>query len=141
VNPVFYVSSSPWNLYAFLSAFLAHRGFPRGPVLLRDLLGSREGREPKAVRLEEILALHPQLRFVLLGDSGEEDPAIYAALARAHPGRVLAVYVREVRLDPGDGRVERVIDGWDLDVPFVVVADSDAMRADAEARGLLSGSR
>ena len=41
VNPVFYVSSSPWNLHAFLSAFLRHREFPWGPVLLRDLLGTR----------------------------------------------------------------------------------------------------
>ena len=30
VNPVFYVSSSPWNLHAFLSAFLRHRGVPLG---------------------------------------------------------------------------------------------------------------
>ena len=27
-NPVFYVSSSPWNLYAFVTAFLRHRDFP-----------------------------------------------------------------------------------------------------------------
>ena len=140
-NPVFYVSSSPWNLHAFLDAFLAHRGFPRGPLLLRDLLGTRAGREPKAVRLAEVLGLHPQLRFVLLGDSGEEDPAIYADLVRAHPGRVIAVYVREVRLDPTDGRVERVTDGWDHDVPFVLAAETEVLRADAEARGLLSGSR
>ncbi len=43
VNPVFYVSSSPWNLHAFLVAFLDHRAFPRGPVLLRDLLGTAAG--------------------------------------------------------------------------------------------------
>jgi phosphatidate phosphatase APP1 len=144
-NPFFYVSSSPWNLHAFLTAFLAHRGFPRGPVLLRDLFGTRAGREPKEVRLREILELHPHLSFVLVGDSGEEDPRIYADLARAHPGRVLAVYIREVRLDPGDGRVEEVVASWSDSggdpVPFVLVADSDALRADAEARGLLSGSR
>ncbi len=38
-NPVFYVSSSPWNLHSFLVAFLRHRDFPPGPLLLRDLLG------------------------------------------------------------------------------------------------------
>ena len=107
-NPFFYVSSSPWNLFPFLLAFLRHQDFPRGPVLLRDLLGTSAGREAKAVRLHEILDLHPQLRFVLMGDSGEHDPRIYADLVRAYPGRVLAVYIREVRLDPGDGRVEEV---------------------------------
>src|SRR5689334_11914328 len=72
VNPVFYVSSSPWNLHTFLVAFLQHRDFPLGPVLLRDLLGTSAGREPKHVRIREILELHPTLRFVLVGDSGEE---------------------------------------------------------------------
>jgi phosphatidate phosphatase APP1 len=137
-NPVFYVSSSPWNLHAFLVAFLDHRAFPRGPILLRDLLGTGEGREQKAVRLREILELHPDLRFVLLGDSGEHDPEIYAELVHEHPGRVIAVYIREVRLDPGDGRVEQVTEGWtDETVPFVLAADSDAVRRHAGALGLL----
>ena len=107
-NPVFYVSSSPWNLHAFLVAFLRHHGFPLGPVLLRDLLGTAAGREQKAGRIREILDLHPQLPFVLIGDSAEKDPEIYADIVRAYPGRILAVYIREVRLDPGDGRVEKV---------------------------------
>jgi phosphatidate phosphatase APP1 len=137
-NPVFYVSSSPWNLHSFLVAFLEHRVFPRGPVLLRDLLGTTAGREQKAVRLHEILDLHPDLRFVLIGDSGERDPEIYAELVRDYPGRVIAVYIREVRLDPGDGRVEKVSEGWaDATVPFVLAADSDAVRRHAAATGLL----
>jgi phosphatidate phosphatase APP1 len=138
VNPFFYVSSSPWNLYPFLVAFLAHRDFPTGPILLRDLLGTAAGRETKAVRLHEILDLHPDLRFVLLGDSGEHDPEIYADLVREYPGRVIAVYIREVRLDPGDGRVENVSGSWSAeDVPFVLAADSDAVRRHATALGLL----
>jgi phosphatidate phosphatase APP1 len=136
-NPVFYVSSSPWNLHAFLLAFLRHRGFPLGPVLLRDLLGTRAGREQKHQRIEEILDLHPDLSFVLLGDSGEKDPEIYADIVRAHPDRVLAVYIREVRLDPGDGRVEKVSDAWGSDVPFVLAPDSDAVRRHATGLGLL----
>jgi phosphatidate phosphatase APP1 len=136
-NPFFYVSSGPWNLFTFLVAFLEHRGFPRGPILLRDLLGTSAGREAKSVRLNEILDLHPQLRFVLLGDSGEHDPKIYADLVRAYPGRVLAVYIREVRLDPGDGRVEEVSSAWAPDVPFVLAPDSDTMRRHAVSIGLL----
>jgi phosphatidate phosphatase APP1 len=136
-NPVFYVSSSPWNLHAFLLAFLRHRAFPDGPVLLRDLLGGPAGREQKADRIREVLDLHPDLDFVLLGDSGEKDPEIYAATVRDHPGRVLAVYIREVRLDPGDGRVEQVSDAWSDDVPFVLAADSDVVRRHASGLGLL----
>ena len=137
VNPVFYVSSSPWNLHAFLLAFLRHRDFPLGPVLLRDLLGTRAGREQKHERIREILDLHPGLPFVLLGDSGEKDPQIYADIVREHPDRILAVYIREVRLDPGDGRVEQVSDGWESEVPFVLAADSDAVRRHAQELGLV----
>jgi phosphatidate phosphatase APP1 len=137
VNPVFYVSSSPWNLHAFLVAFLRHRGFPMGAVLLRDLLGTAAGREQKEGRIREILEANPGLRFVLIGDSGEKDPEIYAAIVRAYPDRILAVYIREVRLDPGDGRVEKVSGSWAHDVPFVLAADSDAVRRHATELGLL----
>jgi len=137
VNPVFYVSSSPWNLHAFLVAFLRHRGFPLGPVLLRDLLGTSVGREQKHDRIREVLDHHPDLPFVLLGDSGERDPEIYADIVRAYPGRILAVYIREVRLDPGDGRVETVSDAWASDVPFVLAADTDAVRRHATGVSLL----
>ena len=136
-NPVFYVSSSPWNLHSFLLAFLRHRAFPAGPLLLRDLLGGPSGREQKAGRIGEVLDLHPDLDFVLLGDSGEKDPEIYAETVRDHPGRILAVYIREVRLDPGDGRVELVSDAWAHDVPFVLAADSDVVRRHAAGLGLL----
>ena len=74
---------------------------------------------------------------MLLGDSGEKDPEVYADIVRAHPGRILAVYIREVRLDPGDGRVEKVSDAWSHDVPFVLAADSDAVRRHAAGLGLL----
>ncbi|HSE08876.1 MAG TPA: phosphatase domain-containing protein [Nocardioidaceae bacterium] len=136
-NPVFYVSSSPWNLHAFLVAFLRHHGFPAGPVLLRDLFGNRVGREQKGGRIREILDLHPHLDFVLIGDSGEKDPEIYADIVRAYPGRIHAVYIREVRLDPGDGRVERISGSWTEDVPFVLAADTDAVRRHATDLGLL----
>ncbi|MFJ9392357.1 App1 family protein [Nocardioides sp. NPDC101246] len=136
-NPVFYISSSPWNLYAFLDAFVRHRDFPRGPLLLRDLLGNADGRESKTGRIDEVLALHPGLQFVLLGDSGEHDPATYADTVRRHPGRILAVYIREVRLDPHDGRVESVWSTMGDEVPLVLAADSDAVRRHATGLGLL----
>ncbi|WP_166134221.1 App1 family protein [Nocardioides ochotonae] len=141
-NPFFYVSSSPWNLHDFLLDFLDHRGFPAGPLLLRDLVGDGRigSRGHKLARIEEVLRLHPRLRFVLVGDSGEHDPEIYAEVVRRHPGRIAAVYIREVRMDPEDGRVEQVTDGWAHDVPFVVAADSAAVAHHAAGLGLLDAS-
>jgi phosphatidate phosphatase APP1 len=118
-------------------AFLRHREFPMGSVLLRDLLGTPAGREQKVDRVREILDVHPQLPFVLVGDSGEKDPEIYADIVRAYPGRILAVYIREVRLDPGDGRVEKVSGAWAHDEPFVLAPDSHAVRRHATELGLL----
>lgn len=142
-NPVCYVSSSPWNLHGFLDHFLEVRGFPLGPLLLRDLLGDgrRRGHAvSKHAHIAEVLELHPDLPFVLLGDSGQHDPEIYADAVRRFPGRIRAVYIREVRLDPGDGRVESVTAAWEDDVPFVVAADSAAMARHAAEIGLISAS-
>ena len=45
VNPFFYVSKSPWNLYAPLVEYLEVQGLPLGPLLLRDF-GLRFEKEP-----------------------------------------------------------------------------------------------
>jgi phosphatidate phosphatase APP1 len=40
--------------------------------------------------------LYDFLPFVLIGDSGERDPDIYLATAAAYPGRILAIYIRDL---------------------------------------------
>ncbi len=90
-NPLFYVSSTPWPLHDFLTGFLAHRDFPLGPLLLRDVpvrSADRSHHAHKRAHIEEILRVHPGLGFVLLGDSGQHDPEIYAGVVRDHPGRI-----------------------------------------------------
>jgi phosphatidate phosphatase APP1 len=52
------------------------------------------------VAIEEILELYPQLPFILVGDSGQEDPEIYREVVRRFPRRVLAIYIRNVTRDP-----------------------------------------
>jgi phosphatidate phosphatase APP1 len=98
--PVFYVSSSPWNLHHFLNTVLAVNGVPKGPMFLRDLGLNPQPRGHhghKGAAIEAVLAAHPDLPAVLIGDTGQEDPAIYAAAAARRPGRVAAVHLREPR--------------------------------------------
>ena len=98
-NPIFYVSSSPWNLYDVIDDFLEAQRIPMGPLLLRDWdFGRLTDRHVahKGVAIREILETYPALPFILVGDSGQEDPEIYAALVREHPGRFHAVYIRNV---------------------------------------------
>jgi phosphatidate phosphatase APP1 len=101
-NPLFYVSSSPWNLYDLFEQFFRIHGLPDGPLILRDwgferdsLLSIRHTRF-KLAAIRRILDAYPDLPFILLGDSGEEDPEIYAEVMRHYPGRILSAYIRDV---------------------------------------------
>jgi phosphatidate phosphatase APP1 len=98
LNPVFYVSNSPWNLYDLLEDFLDLQGIPRGPLLLRDwsLRTLKAGEGHKLAAIQALLEAYPGLQVVLVGDSGERDPEIYRRVVLRHPGRVLAVYLRDV---------------------------------------------
>ncbi|MBY6090369.1 phosphatase domain-containing protein [Pseudooceanicola sp. 502str34] len=104
-GPVFYVSSSPWNLHHFLTRVLERHGAPRGPLFLRDFgltsrrfLNRKRG-DHKSLAIDAILAAHPDRRFVLVGDTGQHDPHVYLEAARRHPGRIAGVILRE----PGRG--------------------------------------
>jgi phosphatidate phosphatase APP1 len=102
-NPIFYVSSSPWNLYDVITAFLQAERIPAGPLLLRDWdlgpsLFRNAGHKTRLIR--EILETFPALPFILIGDSSQQDPEIYAEIVAAHPNRSLAVYIRSVDPNP-----------------------------------------
>ena len=100
--PVFYVSTSPWNLYQRLADTLAHHHVPAGPLLLTDWgfgrkqMLVRPALEYKVETITGLLADFPGREAVLVGDSGQHDLAAYLAVAEAHPGRVRAILIREV---------------------------------------------
>src|SRR6185436_18710596 len=54
----------------------------------------------KTRHIQTILELYPTLPFILVGDSGQEDPEIYHQAVHDHPDRVLAVYIRNVNRRP-----------------------------------------
>lgn len=103
LNPLFYVSSSPWNLYDLLSDFFQRQDIPLGPMLfLRDWGTSEEEiipfrhRKYKLAAIRQIMALLPEMPFILIGDSGQEDPEIYRDVVHDNPNRILAIYIRNV---------------------------------------------
>ncbi len=107
---VHFVSSSPWQLYAPLQEFLDAAGFPESALNLKlvrfrdetllDLF--KKGTETKPVLIEEILQTYPNRYFVLVGDSGEQDPEVYSALLRKHPQQILKIYIRNVTNESAD---------------------------------------
>ncbi len=100
VNPVFYISSSPWNLHAFLVEIFRRNDLIHGPLFLRDL-GISEDKfikgshgEHKGNMIDKVLEANPSLQFVLIGDTGQHDPEIYHAAVARHPDRFLATWFR-----------------------------------------------
>ena len=105
-NPFFYVSSSEWNLYYYLSEFFSHNHFPEGIFLLNQikqlqglLKTGKTKHEGKILRIARVLSSFPKQQFVLLGDNSQKDPDIYFAITEKYAGKIHAVYIRNVRKD------------------------------------------
>lgn len=105
-NPLFFVSSSPWNMYDLFEQFFQIENIPQRHVLfLRDwgiseneLLPIRHT-EFKTNKIRQIMDFYPELPFILIGDSGQEDPEIYSQVVKQYPQRIPAVYIRNVSPD------------------------------------------
>ena len=117
VRPFFYVSSSPWNLYAYLTRFLALNDLPAGVFALRDwglnraTFGTAGHGAHKGGRIADILAFHPELRFVLIGDDGQGDVLAYAEAASAWPERIAGVFIRSTASDSPSRAEDEAIAG------------------------------
>lgn len=97
-----YVSASPWQLYPELETFRSGQAFPPGSYHMKsvrlkdstvaDLLASPL--EYKLPILRGLLQRYPERRFILVGDSGENDPEVYGAIAREFPRQVRWILIR-----------------------------------------------
>jgi phosphatidate phosphatase APP1 len=99
--PFVYLSTGAWSTAATLRRFLDVHGFPPGPLLLTDWGPTntgwfRSGAAHKRAQLERLFAELPQIRWLLVGDDGQHDPAIYERAAHEHPASVAAVAIRQL---------------------------------------------
>lgn len=105
-----FVSSSPWQLYPALQHLLQEAGFPWATMHLksmrfrdRTLLNLfKPGTETKPPQIRDLVTSFPLRDFILIGDSGEADPEVYAEILREFPERVEHVFIRNItneRLD------------------------------------------
>ncbi|MEW7290819.1 App1 family protein [Aquimarina sp. 2304DJ70-9] len=129
INPFFYVSNSPWNLYDYLSAFFKKNHFPKGPILLRDFRTPFDKTpKPKIPHKQSeilnLLKMYPDMNFILIGDCGEKDADIYTKIAQEHPGRILAIYLRNVNHRRKEKRIKKLIQSFDS-CPILLVHTSD----------------
>ena len=147
VNPLFYVSSSPWNLYDVLIEFFELNDIPLGPLMLRDwgltpdeLLPTSHGAH-KLEAIRKVLSTYPKLPFILIGDSGQEDPEIYHEIVHTHPDRILGVYIRDVSEKAGrkEAVQELAKEVARDNAELVLVPDTVSAARHAAARGWITG--
>lgn len=99
-----YVSASPWQLYSSLADFFKTATFPLGSVHLKQfrlkdasfLSLFQDPIEYKTAIIQELLSSAPGRRFVLVGDSGEKDPEVYAKTIGNWPSQISHIYIRDV---------------------------------------------
>jgi hypothetical protein len=115
-----YVTASPWQLYVPLEEFRAAAGFPAGTFDMalfrwKDRTVFNLFVDPdklKETALETLLTTFPERQFLCVGDSGQHDPELYAAMAREHPQQIIGIYIRNVtREAPDNDRFRRVFAG------------------------------
>jgi len=101
-NPFFFVSSSEWNLYNYITEFSELNKLPRGVYLLNQLKlfsqvfkTGQNNHKTKFMRISRIMEAYPDQRIVLLGDDSQEDPFIYASIASHFKTQVHGVYIRK----------------------------------------------
>ena len=99
-----YVSASPWQLFDPIDGFFRREKFPQGSLHLKQFRWKDSSflslfQDPVSYKqpiLAGLLSQFPRRRFVLVGDSGEQDPEVYGAIYREFPTQVTAIHIRDV---------------------------------------------
>ena len=99
--PVVYLSTGAWNVAPTLHRFVSRHLYPMGTFLLTDWGPTvdrwfRSGREHKRENLARLAEEFPHITWILIGDDGQHDEALYGEFAASHPDHVRAVAIREL---------------------------------------------
>ncbi|MDF2177628.1 DUF2183 domain-containing protein [Aliiglaciecola sp. CAU 1673] len=116
-----FVSSSPWQLYPVLEAFRQQSMLPPASYALKNVRFRdtdffnlfKSGKETKPAQIESILQRFPQRHFILIGDSGEQDPEVYAQMLRRYPQQVLGFAIRLLDGANQQARFDALLQGLD----------------------------
>jgi phosphatidate phosphatase APP1 len=128
---IFYLTSSPAFMSRFLHDFLGRHRFPPGSILTKHSLRGSSHHDHKLSWLKRLAELYPAERFLLFGDTGEKDPAIYREFATLFPTRVLGIVLHDV--DPAPRRQAELLmlqrSFNRSGVPHVIWKDPTALRS------------
>ncbi|WP_169513348.1 App1 family protein [Flexithrix dorotheae] len=143
-NPIFYVSSSEWNLYDLLVDFCHFHNIPKGPFMLRNIpknplkiwKSGRGNHNHKFDKIVRLLELYPELKFILIGDTGQKDAEIYGSVAMEYPEQILGIYLREVNKGKNSVMINNIKETIAAKgVEMILVSDSDEAAKHAYEKG------
>ena len=144
-SPFVYLSTGAWNAAPALSRFLARNLYPMGPLLLTDWGPThdrwfRSGREHKQRELKRLAREFPAVRWILIGDDGQHDEALYHEFAIEHPGNVAAVAIRQLSVGQAvlaGGRSKARLHHDESGIPWVYGPDGATLSEELRKLGLL----
>ena len=84
----------------------------------------------------KIIQTYPDFPFILIGDSAEKDADIYLSVARSFPGRVAAIFIRDVRSRKRAQRIRALIESAP-DVNIHLIRNYGEAATHAAAAGLI----
>ncbi len=98
-----YVSASPWQLYPSLKPFML-ANYPKGTISLRNfrikdsslMRFLQSSQKYKLDTISKIIKRYPKHQFILIGDSGEHDPEVYAEIYSKYPENIKSIQIRVV---------------------------------------------
>ncbi|MBC7724752.1 MAG: DUF2183 domain-containing protein [Burkholderiaceae bacterium] len=142
--PVIYLSTGAWNVAPTLSRFLSRNLYPAGPLLLTDWGPThdrwfRSGTDHKRDTLKRLATEFPEVRWLLVGDDGQHDEALYGTFVSTHPDSVLAVAIRQLSTSEAvlaGGRSKSEEHGTRSGVPWVYAPDGAGLAELLNVAGL-----
>jgi phosphatidate phosphatase APP1 len=144
-NTFFYVSSSEWNLYRFITQFAEIHQLPKAVLLLKDIktslldlfIISRRGHNHKFEKIKHILEFYPNLKYTLLGDDSQNDPYLYENICKIFPVNVKAVYIRQTGSSKKEKTVSALKNLESLNVKVCYFRESSEAIAHSKSIGLI----
>ncbi|WGD38633.1 DUF2183 domain-containing protein [Lysinibacter sp. HNR] len=139
-TPVIYLSTGAWNVAPTLTRFLSRNLYPMGPLLLTDWGPTpdrwfRSGREHKERELRRIALEFPEIKWLLIGDDGQHDEALYHEFSLQHPDNVSTVAIRQLTTGEAvlaGGRSKATLHTQVSGVPWIYGPDGATLSSEME---------
>jgi phosphatidate phosphatase APP1 len=100
--PLFFISASPRQLHRSIKKFLQLHAFPKHTIITKKIHGKGADKifshkTYKKRQILKLIKLYPTVKWILFGDSGEHDKAIYKSIKDEFPNHIDSIYIRDVR--------------------------------------------